>query len=107
MHLAFENRELRDICLSEIAAADAFGVETSKLLLAQLADMVAAETLAELVTGNLRADPINGAGTYVVNVGQCAQLRFRANHPRARIRNEDLTDPNRVSRVIVISMELA
>lgn len=104
MHLAFENRDLRDICLSESAAAQAFGAETSQFLRAYLADMIAAETLAELVTGNLRPDPSDPAA-YLADVGQRAKLRFRANHPRARSATRP-ADVNYISRIIVISLEV-
>lgn len=104
LHLAFENRPLRDICLSESAAAEAFGVEVANFLRARLADMIVAESLGELVTGNVRPVPGSDSGLFVVDLGTSAQLRFRANHPKAREGSALL--PDRISRVIVLSVEV-
>jgi hypothetical protein len=105
LHLAFENRELRDVCLSEEAAARSFGRETSEFLRARLADMLAAETLAELATGRVRVDTRYSLGTFLVDLGSSAQLRFRSNHPKAGRGGNILVDPGRISRVIVIAVE--
>jgi toxin HigB-1 len=107
LHIAFESRMLRDACRNESAAADAFGTETAEFLRARLADMIVAETLAELVTGNPRPAPNDESGKYVVDLGDRAQLFFRANHPKTGSQQGQHLRPDRISRVIVISVEVS
>jgi len=105
LHLAFENRELRDICLSETASAQAYGQDVSDVLRARLADMIAAETLAEVVAGRLRNDPDDAPGTFLLSLGGGALLRFRANHPRTGLMGKASLNESRISRVMLISVE--
>ena len=92
------------MCLSETASAHKYGSEVADLLRARLADMVAAETLAELVAGNTRA--VGGEPeAFLMDLGQSARLRIRPNHPRSVARPTQAVDLSRVSRIIVISLE--
>lgn len=83
--------------MSESASASAYGQEVAELLQARLADMYAADTLAELVAGNPRSDPAS-PGDYILDVGATAGLRFRAVPP---VRS----DAERISRVLITQLE--
>ena len=102
MHLAFQFRELRELCLNEAAAVERYGADMAAHLRSLLADMIAADTLAELVTGNLRADP-RDSDLFLMDLGAFGRVSFRPNHIR---KNDDVMKPERVSRVMVISVEI-
>jgi hypothetical protein len=106
LHLSFEHRELRDVCLSEAASVKEFGTEMATSLRAMLADIISAETLAELVTGNLRASDGGDPGVFVVDLGKSGTLEFRANHPKLGGVKQNELNPNRISRLIVTSVEV-
>lgn len=82
MVLSFESRQLRETCSLEEQLTVEFGAELARLIKARLADLRAAESLAEVITGNLREIP-GEKQVYSLEVPPNYRLRFQAIHSRA------------------------
>ena len=104
MHIGFEQQEFRELCRNEGSAIAALGPGVAEVLFARLADIRAAETLAELIVGNPRVDP-NDASTYLLDLRDYGTLRFRTIAPKGRKTESERTNPARVSRILVVAFE--
>ncbi len=77
LEIAFADESIREFCTKRLAAEAEFGVTVAKHLRARVADLRAADNVAELVTGNARA---HGPDCYIIDIYKDWRLKFKANH---------------------------
>jgi plasmid maintenance system killer protein len=78
LELAFADESLREVCSKKLAAESEYGVVVAKRLRSRIADLRAAENVADLVTGDARA---HNDDEIIINIYKNWRLVFKANHP--------------------------
>lgn len=103
MELAFESRELREICESEAEASQHFGDAVAEMLRHRLADLDAAGSPEELVAGRPRVG--EEAETMVVDLCDGHRIVFTPNHIKNPTQPAGGVDWPRVSRIRILRIE--
>ncbi len=80
MEIAFNTKSLRDTCESEELSRQKFGPKVAETLKRRLADLRAANSVKDVVLGNIRAVPQNRGAAIYVDLVQGYRLVSRANH---------------------------
>lgn len=106
MEIAFETRELRDMCENSLAAIRAFGDDVAQKLRARLADLDSAENLSELVTGNLRLMGESDSPSFALDLASNVQLKFCANHRSQSRLADGSMDLSRISRIRILGIDV-
>lgn len=105
MELAFETKELRDICEHEARAKQELGKQVAEKLKHRLADMISARTVTDLVAGELHevdgAHPRNMA----VKISEGVRLVFSANHNEMPLSRPGAVDWSKVRRIKLVRIE--
>jgi hypothetical protein len=103
LELAFESRELRDICESEAEARRHLGDSVAEMLKHRLADLDAASSPKDLLVGQPRL----GADTETMVIDLCEghRLVFTANHPNNPTTPDGKLDWTRVRRIRILRIE--
>lgn len=100
MELAFETRELRDICEIEAEAQKCLGAEVAEMLKRRLADLDAATSPNDLVAGHPQLS--EDKGTMLLQLSAGFRIVFTPNHPsKAR----ESVDWSGVSRIRILRIE--
>lgn len=100
---AFEEKEVRDSCLDQEKATRLYGHETAQGLQHRLADIEAADRIADLIAG--RPAAINGTELYKLDISDTHRLVFCHNHgKRPTTQNGQVDWPN-VRRIKITSIE--
>ena len=102
LELAFETRELRDICENESKAAETLGAIVSEALKHRLADMVAATNPGDLLAGCPRVG--TDTSKMIIELEDDYVLVFASNHVRRRNRTDGHVDWAKVSRVRILEI---
>lgn len=103
MELAFETRELRSQCERQELAEAVFGTTVAKALRTRLADLRAAQTLADLIAGSPRwVDDHTKTLTVDLTVGY--RMLLAVNHPALEKRSPHLSD-TMIHRVKILRIE--
>jgi len=79
--IAFQTRELRTLCESQVKAERALGIEVARRLRGLLADLDIAETLQEIPVEELRELEGSGPDDYEAPLVDGYVLRMRAKRP--------------------------
>ncbi len=101
LEVAFADESLREFCTKKLAAEAEFGVVVAKHLRGRIADLRAANNVAELVTGNAR---IHDHGCYIIDIYKDWHLIFKANHSSNPLRANKHIDWTRVTRIQIIQI---
>jgi proteic killer suppression protein len=102
LELAFETKELRDICENEAEAKREFGDAVAEVLKHRLADLDAAISPRDLIVGNPRLGP--GIHAMTVDLSEGYRLVFTPNHPHNPTTAAGSTDWEKVSRVRILKI---
>ena len=103
MEIAFESKELRDLCESEAVARGTLDEGDAEMLMHRLADLSAASSISDLLAGNPR--PVDGGRLIVIDLSSSRRLVFAPNHPRNPQRDDGATDWAKVNRVRIVRLE--
>lgn len=105
MELAFESRELRNLCESFHAAKRAIGEHGAALLIRRLADISASENMAEMMEVGLNVEPDEAVpGRFAVRLGESHILIGASGHLELPT-TAGLVDWAKVSRIRIIALE--
>jgi hypothetical protein len=104
LELAFSEKNLRQLCESEKAAALAFGPLVAAQLKRRLSDMRSADHVAELIAGNPRNGQLNGEEVIHVDLGEEVVLTLCANHGLPPLSDTGKMDWQRVNRVKILEI---
>jgi len=98
LELAFADESLREFCSKKLAAETEYGAAVAKRLRSRIADLRAAENVAELVAGNAR---VHDHDSYIVDIYKDWRLIFKANHSVSPLSTNKQIDWTRVTRIQV------
>ena len=104
MEVAFETRQLRSVCESQVVASREFAPAVVKTLMSRLADMRAASSIHDLIAGNARVLKVGGDMCLMVDLACDHYMLLSANHPRNPRCEQGELDWERVRRVKVLSI---
>jgi plasmid maintenance system killer protein len=96
LEIAFADELLREFCTKKLAAESEFGVVVARQLRSRIADLRAADNVAEVVTGNARA---HDRDQYIVDICKKWHLLFKANHSSNPLGDHHRIDWKRVTRI--------
>lgn len=103
MELAFETKSIRMICESEHHARRELGDSVAEVLRHRLADMRAATSPKDLLTGRPR---IGADGQHmIIDLCHGHRIAFKANHPNYPENESDDINWARVSRIKILRIE--
>lgn len=105
MELVFANREFRDMCLNDTVMKQQLDVALAEKLKSRLADMVAAETVSDLLAGNPRELEGERSDQMSVLLLKSDQLVFRSGHEKSQTLDSGKIDWSRVSRIFILGIE--
>lgn len=103
LEIAFETRQIREICLDNELAETKLGSELAASLMKRIADLRASASVLELVAGN--PNPI-GTDKYSVSLSEGFKLIFCANHVPPRILPSGSTDWENTHRIKILGWEI-
>jgi len=103
LELAFESKELRDICENDAEAKHRLGDSVAEMLRHRLADLDAAISPKDLLVGQPRLG--TDAETMVIDLCEGHRLVFTANHPNNPTTPNGELDWNRVRRIRILGIE--
>lgn len=104
MELAFEAKELRDICENEAEAKSRLGDSIAKTLKRRLADLDAATSPKDLLAGRLRLG--KDGKTMVIDLCEDHRIVFAANHPDDPATADGDLDWAKVRRIRILRIEV-
>ena len=105
MDLAFESKQIREICESTSAAEASFGEEVARSLRGRLSDIEAATSIRDIVLGNLRPAEQGSTDSMIIDISVEYCLIFCSNHARNPGTEQTAIDWERVSRVKIQAIE--
>jgi hypothetical protein len=103
LELAFESRELRDICESESEAKRQFGDAVAEILRHRLADLEAATSPKDLLVGRPRLG--HDGQVMLLDLCEGHRLVFTANHPSNPTNSTGELDWMDVRRIKILRIE--
>lgn len=107
MELAFSDKQLRDLCLNESLARQAFGVAVAEKLKTRLADLAAVSVASELsmLPGRFRELSSDRRDYLVLDLIDGWQLIFQSGHVKERLLDTGEVDWSRIRRVKILKVE--
>lgn len=103
MELAFESRQLRDICENEAEARGKLGRTVAETLKRRLADLDAALSPRDLLVGRPRLG--KDGQTMEIDLCDGHRIVFAANHPDNPATAEGVLDWENVKRIKILRIE--
>ncbi|HHP7232524.1 MAG TPA: type II toxin-antitoxin system RelE/ParE family toxin [Xenococcaceae cyanobacterium] len=102
MEVTFKNTKLRKLCETRKEAQKKLGDKCARKLRSRLADLLAAETVAELVSG--RPHPLRGnrAGQFALDLDGGKRLVFESANDPVPLREDDSIDWSRVTAIQIV-----
>ncbi len=102
MEVTFKNTKLRKLCETQKEAQKKLGDKCARKLRSRLADLLAAETVAELVSG--RPHPLRGnrAGQFALDLDGGKRLVFESANDPVPLREDDSIDWSRVTAIQIV-----
>lgn len=100
---AFEEKEVRDTCLDQEKATRLYGHEIADGLQHRLADIEAADRIADLIAG--RPAQIDGTDLYKLDICDTHRLIFCQNHGKCPTTQSGQVDWPNVRRIKITSIE--
>lgn len=104
MELAFESRELRSICEHEFEARHALGQSVAQLLKHRLADLIAADSLQDLLAGSPRVLEADSGPQLIIELADGYQMCLVPNHPGSSLDSSDIHEWTSTRRLKIISI---
>ncbi|MET3025334.1 hypothetical protein ABXT06_01530 [Flavobacterium sp. UW10123] len=101
MIISFENKELRSICENEFEAQTKLGLNVSMKLKNRLSDLLAANSVNDLVAGS--PSKIN-ENLYRINLVENHFILFSSNHPSPPLTELGEINWNEVSRIKILNI---
>lgn len=106
MEISFNDKKVRSWCEDADLAKTEFGSSVSKNLMNRLADIDAAESIEDLLVGNLTSTDENGISYCHLEIGEGFRLTFCSNHVGNNHKNPNgTTDWKRVSRIKILKID--
>jgi plasmid maintenance system killer protein len=105
VEIAFAKKSLRQLCESERTARRSLGARVAERLKRRLADLRAANCVADLVAGRPRELQSAEPGQMSVDLGDGFKLVFSANHSPAPLVGGGSVNWSKVNRVKILSIE--
>lgn len=102
LELAFETKELRNICENEAEAMRQLGDAVAEVLKHRLADLDAATSPDDLIAGNPRIAP--GKDAMTIDLSEGYTLVFTPNHPHNPTKAAGEIDWGKVSRIRILQI---
>jgi hypothetical protein len=103
LELAFATKALRHVCEKESRAVRELGATVAKNLRARLADLTAADTIADLPFQPL---PLDGKSLELaMTLGNGYKLILAPNHAATPVLHNDALDWSRVTRIKLLRIE--
>jgi hypothetical protein len=102
--LAFQTKDLRTLCESQLKAERAFGMEVARRLRGLLADLDTAETLQEIPVEELRESEDGNPDEFESPLDDCYVVRMRANHSGLDRSSAERIDRSTVRRLKIIDI---
>lgn len=105
MQLAYQDEQLRFLCLNQSAAEEHMGILPAERLRKRLADLAATQVVSILfgITGNLRINP-NVASEIVVDLCDGWQLFFQSGHVNTRTLETGAVDWAHIRRIKILRL---
>lgn len=100
LELAFETKDLREICEKEAEARRRLGSAVAEVLKHRLADLDAATSPNDLIAGNPRVGP--DMDTMTIDLCDGYQLVLSPNHPNNPTRRTGEVNWSKVSRIRIL-----
>ena len=106
MELAFTNRDLRDLCLSEALATERLGVKIAAKLKRRLADLAAAGNVEEVLSlpGKPTELEAHGKSCIAINLTNNYQLFFTSGHSETPCLVSGKTNWSLVRRIKILGV---
>jgi hypothetical protein len=104
LELAFESKDLRDICENEAEAKRRLGESIAKTLKRRLADLDAATSPKDLLAGRPRLG--QDGQTMVIDLCEGRRIVFAANHPDDPATADGDLDWAKVRRIRILRIEV-
>lgn len=105
VEIAFDSPELRMVCESDRHARAELGDESAEALQALIADLMVAQSLADLPTGRLQGGFQQPDGRYALSMGKDGHIIVERNHVRGRWTGRPPEDLPRISRIKVLRID--
>lgn len=105
MEIAFESKQLREICERESKAKREFGNKVAEGLKRRLADLRAADSMADVAAGNAREVTADAGPVMVIDLCDGYAIIFHANHLKNPLNDSGAVDWSCVSRIKVLRVE--
>lgn len=103
MHIAFDSKSLRTICEREAEAARALGTRVAEYLRHRLADLRAATSPQDLLTGRPRIS--DDQQHMILDLCDGYRIDFTANHTTNPKRQDGELDWAKVTRIKILRIE--
>jgi toxin HigB-1 len=102
MEITFSDRKLQKLCEQPAIAQKKLGASGARKLRSRLADLMAAETVQELVAG--RPHPLKGdrAGQFAVDLDGGNRLVFESSNDPIPYKDDESIDWAKVSQVCIV-----
>jgi toxin HigB-1 len=102
MEITFSDRKLQKLCEQPDIAQKKLGASGARKLRSRLADLLAAETVQELVAG--RPHPLKGdrAGQFAVDLDGGNRLVFESANDPVPYKDDESIDWSKVSQVCIV-----
>lgn len=104
MDFSFENKEIRTLCEDMDKAQAQYGHAVAQDLQSRLADLDAATTVNEIMTGRPGKADNSPLGNYKVDLCDGFRLVFCSNHIDPPLANDDI-DWGKVTRIRILKIE--
>lgn len=105
MEIAFQTRSLRDVCESDEKLKRQFGDRTAESIKTRLADLRAAASIQDVVSGNPRKITRDGKPLMILELDGGRVVAFCPNHLRMPLRPDGLVDWVAIYRIRILSIE--
>ncbi|MGB5633068.1 MAG: hypothetical protein WBM44_07685 [Waterburya sp.] len=102
MEITFKDKKLRKLCQEQREAQRRLGEKCARKLRTRLADLMAAETVTELISG--RPHPLKGdrAGEFALDLDGGKRLVFESANESVPLKEDDSTDWSKVTSIRIV-----
>lgn len=105
MVIAFESKELRLVCENQALANDKYGSALTNKLHDRLADLMAANTIYDVLLGNPKQLVIGSIQGYRIELYKPFVMTLVVNHVEPPVNKANQIDWGRIFKVKIISIE--
>ena len=102
MEITFDNQKLQNLCEQPALAQRKLGKSCSKKLQSRLADLMAARTVRELITGDPHPLKGNRLGEFSVKLEGGNRLLFKSGNDPVPLNPDESIDWSSVTRICIV-----